>query len=67
MRLGWYSQLQKNERRTFWACFGGLGLDSMDITIYALVMPVLITILGITKAQAGVLGSVSLIGAGLGG
>jgi hypothetical protein len=36
MRLGWYSDLLAEERRTFWACFAGLGLDSMDTTIFSL-------------------------------
>jgi hypothetical protein len=42
MKLGWYSELNPIERRTYWACFAGFGLDSMDSTIYALVIPALI-------------------------
>ena len=41
------------ERRTYWACFGGFGLDSMDTTMYALVIPSLIAVLGITQARSG--------------
>ncbi|WP_397448594.1 MFS transporter [Pseudomonas sp. NA-150] len=67
MRLGWYSDLSVGERRTYWACFGGFTLDSMDSTIYALVMPVLLTILGLSKSDAGILGSVALIGSAVGG
>jgi hypothetical protein len=33
MPLGWYSELQTVERRAFWACFAGFGLDAMDSTI----------------------------------
>lgn len=67
MRLGWYSALTPTEKRTYWACFGGFTLDSMDSTIYALMMPVLMTVLAMTKSDAGLLGSVSLIGSALGG
>jgi MFS family permease len=67
MGLGWYSALTPKERRTYWACFGGFTLDSMDSTIYALMMPVLMTVLSLSKSDAGLLGSVSLIGSALGG
>jgi hypothetical protein len=30
MRLGWWSELNRLERRTYLAAFGGLALDSMD-------------------------------------
>ncbi|WP_338459407.1 MULTISPECIES: MFS transporter [unclassified Pseudomonas] len=66
-KLGWYSELNGRERRTYWACFGGLALDSMDSTIFALVMPVLIVTLGITHGEAGILGSVALVGSAIGG
>ena len=67
MKLGWYSGLTALEKRTYWACFGGFALDSMDTTIYALVMPVLISVVGITRPEAGVLASASLIGSAVGG
>jgi len=61
-KLGWYSELSSREKMTYWACFGGLGLDAMDTTIYALVMPTLLAIVGITKPQAGVIASAALVG-----
>jgi hypothetical protein len=67
MRLGWYSELTAPERRTFWACFGGFGLDSMDTTMYALVIPSLIAMLGITRPEAGYLATAALVGAAIGG
>ena len=67
MKLGWYSELTPLERRTFFAAFGGLALDSMDTTIYALVTPTLIAVLGITRPEAGLLATANLIGAGFGG
>ena len=67
MKLGWYSKLDQTERRTYWACFAGFGLDAMDTTIYALVIPALIATLGLTQAEAGYLATASLAGAAVGG
>jgi MFS family permease len=64
---GWYQQLSKVERRTFWACFAGWGLDAMDTQMYALSIPVLIALWGLTKTDAGVLGTAVLVMAALGG
>ena len=67
MRLGWYSNLTSVERRTYWACFAGFALDSMDTTIYALVIPALIATLGLTRPEAGYLATAALAGAAVGG
>lgn len=67
MALGWYSELDSVERRTYWACFAGFGLDAMDTTIYALVIPALIATLGLTRPEAGALASAALAGAAIGG
>ena len=67
IRLGWYSDLTPVERRTYWACFAGFGLDSMDTTIYALVIPSLIAVLGLTRPEAGYLATAALLGTGAGG
>jgi MFS family permease len=67
MKLGWYSALNKVERRTYCACFAGFGLDSMDSTIYALVIPALIATLGISRPEAGYLATAALVGAAVGG
>ena len=67
MKLGWYSTLNRDERKTWWACLGGFTLDSMDSTIYSLVMPILLSLAILTKSEAGILGSASLIGSALGG
>ena len=65
--LGWYSALSRLERRTFLAAFGGLALDSMDTTMYALVTPTLIAVLGISRPEAGLLATVNLVGSAVGG
>jgi len=65
--LQWFSTLTKNEKRTFWACFSGWGLDAMDTQMYALTLPTLIALWGMSKGQAGFLGTIVLIFAALGG
>lgn len=67
MNLGWYSKLDKTEKRTYWACFAGFGLDSMDTTIFALVIPALIATMGLSRSEAGYLATAALIGAAVGG
>src|ERR1700761_949825 len=67
VKLGWYSDLNDVERRTYWACFAGFGLDSMDTTIYALVIPALIATIGLTRPEAGYLATAALVGAAVGG
>ncbi|WP_118183435.1 MFS transporter [Paraburkholderia phosphatilytica] len=63
----WFTQLSGNEKRTFWACFSGWGLDAMDTQMYALAIPTLIALWSMTRAQAGLLGTTVLIMAALGG
>jgi MFS family permease len=63
----WFTDLSKSEKRTFWACFGGWGLDAMDTQMYALTIPTLIALWGMTKGQAGILGTTVLIMAAIGG
>ncbi|MGF6573528.1 Predicted arabinose efflux permease, MFS family [Paraburkholderia fungorum] len=63
----WYSSMLASQRRTFWACFLGWVLDAMDVQIFAFVIPTLLTIWGMTKAQAGVLGTSALIFSAVGG
>jgi MFS family permease len=65
--FGWFRDLSKIERRTFWACFGGWALDAMDVQIYAVLIPTLISIWGLTKGQAGVLGTSALVVSSIGG
>jgi MFS family permease len=63
----WFTELTKKEKRTFWACFSGWGLDAMDTQMYALTIPTLIAIWGMTRGKAGILGTAVLIMAALGG
>ena len=40
--LTWFAELNRSQKRTFWACFSGWGLDAMDTQMYALAIPTLI-------------------------
>ncbi|MHC2338460.1 MFS transporter [Bradyrhizobium sp. USDA 4454] len=63
----WYTDLGKDGRRTFWACFGGYALDALDVQIYSMAIPVLIGIAFITKAEAGTIATSTLVLSAVGG
>jgi MFS family permease len=65
--LDWYRNLGSSERRTFWSCFGGWALDAFDVQVYSFTIPTLIAIWGISNAQAGQLGTVTLLLSAFGG
>ena len=65
--FGWFFLLRETGRKTFWACFAGWALDAFDVQIYALVMPTLIALWGLSKGQAGALGTVALLMSAFGG
>lgn len=49
------------------ACFGGWSLDALDVQIFSFVIPSLLTLWGITTAEAGVLATVTLMVSAFGG
>lgn len=63
----WYREASPKERKAFWGCFGGWSLDAMDAQLFSLVIPSLLTLWHITKADAGVLTSVTLVASAVGG
>jgi MFS family permease len=63
----WFGSMNVRERRTFWACFTGWALDAMDVQLYAVVMPTLIAVWGMSRAQAGTLGTAALLFSSVGG
>src|SRR5215510_3141589 len=65
--LAWVFELAPRERRAFGACIGGWALDAMDVQMYSFVIPALIASWGITRADAGVLGTAALLASALGG
>jgi MFS family permease len=63
----WYRDLGADGRRTFWACFGGYALDALDVQIYSMVIPVLIGISFVTKSEAGLIATSTLVLSAVGG
>lgn len=65
--LDWYHRSSPLERKTFWACFAGWGLDALDVQMFTLAIPALMAAYGLDKGQAGLIGSVTLVASALGG
>jgi MFS family permease len=65
--LGCISSLTSKEKSAFGACVGGWALDAMDVQMYSFVIPTLIATWGITRGQAGVLGTAALLASAGGG
>src|SRR5437763_14955698 len=64
---GWYRELAPGEKRTFWACFGGWALDAMDVQIFSFAIPAIIAAFAISNADAGFIGTVTLLTSAFGG
>jgi MFS family permease len=65
--FGWYGHLRANERRAFWSCKIGYALDAMDTQFLSFVIPALIATWGLTKGEAGLIGTVTLLMSAVGG
>ncbi|WP_248672869.1 MFS transporter, partial [Pseudomonas agarici] len=65
--FSWYGPLSKNEKRTFWSCKIGYGLDGMDTQMLSFVIPTLIATWGISKGEAGLIGTSTLLASAAGG
>jgi len=65
--FSWIATLTPRERNTFTACVGGWALDAMDVQIFSFVIPALIATWGITRGQAGLLGTAALLASAVGG
>src|SRR5471030_1038294 len=63
----WYRNLDQQERRTFWSCKIGYGLDGMDTQMLSFVIPTLIATWGISKGEAGLIGTSTLLASAAGG
>jgi MFS family permease len=63
----WYAQMQPRERNTFWACTGGWILDAMDVQIFSFAIPAIIAAFAITNAEAGLIGTATLLTSAFGG
>jgi MFS family permease len=63
----WLTQLTPKERSTLVATFSGWMLDGMDVMVYSFVLPSLIVLWHISKGQAGLLGTSTLLLSSVGG
>src|ERR1700743_502556 len=63
----WMRDLTSSEPRTMAGCFGGWSLDALDVQIFSFVIPSLLTIWGISTAEAGELATITLLVSAFGG
>ena len=65
--FGWWRVASAAPRRALIAASLGWALDAFDVMLFALVLASVIADLGLTKTQAGALGSITLLGGAAGG
>src|SRR5580704_12409911 len=63
----WYAEMSSAERKTFWACVGGWVLDAMDVQMFSFAIPAIVAAFAITNADAGLIGTVTLLTSAFGG
>ncbi|TDV28539.1 putative MFS family arabinose efflux permease [Paraburkholderia caballeronis] len=63
----WFTELTPRERRTLYAGFGGYAVDAFDFMIYSFLIPTLIAAWGMSKSEAGMIATSSLISSAIGG
>ena len=66
-RFQWFWDAPASARRSLFAAWLGWLLDGFDVMLYALVLGTLIGDFSMSKATAGLLGSLTLIASGIGG
>jgi MFS family permease len=65
--FGWYATLDPVKKRTFWACYGGFALDSLNVMVFTFVIPTLFVLWHMTPGQAGLIATVTLLLSAFGG
>lgn len=65
--LNWFSELTPKEKHTLGVCFGGWTLDQLDVQMYSFVVPALMVLWNVSPAQAGALGTATLLISAVGG
>ena len=65
--LGWWRVANPASRRALVAASLGWALDAFDVMLFSLTLASVIAELGLTKTQAGALGSITLLGGAAGG
>ena len=64
---GFYKVMNPQERKTFWGCFLGWGLDGMDFMIYPLVIGTIIALWKVDQGLAGLAVTATLLASAIGG
>src|ERR1700722_18566395 len=65
--FAWWHAAPRSARKALVAASLGWMLDSFDVMLYSLVLASLILDLGISRQTAGILGSITLVAAAVGG
>jgi MFS family permease len=65
--MSWLRELDQSERRTMLATGGGWALDAFDVQVYSYVIPTLMAAWSISRTEAGILGTSTLLISALGG
>ncbi len=65
--FAWYAEAEPRERRAFWSCKTGYMLDGMDTQMLSFVIPTLVATWGISLADAGFIGTLTLLTSAAGG
>jgi MFS family permease len=65
--FGWWRVATTASRRALVAASLGWALDAFDVMLFSLTLAAVIADLGLTKTQAGALGSITLLGGAVGG
>src|SRR6201984_880113 len=65
--LAWFGELNVTESRMRGACFGRWSLDAFDVQMYSFVIPTIIGLWGLSRGEAGLIGTVTLLISSLGG
>jgi MFS family permease len=63
----WLQSTSASERRALLATYAGYGLDGFDFMIYSFIIPTLLTLWSMSKAEAGYIASGALITSAVGG
>jgi MFS family permease len=63
----WLQHTSLHERRAMLAAYAGYGLDGFDFMAYTFIIPTLIMLWGMSKAEAGYIASAALVTSAIGG
>ena len=63
----WLQRTTATERRAMLAAYAGYGLDGFDFMVYTFIIPTLLTLWGLSKAEAGYIASATLLTSAIGG